>query len=308
MSCTGLVFDIDRFASHDGPGIRTTIFLKGCPLSCLWCHSPESQSPKPELLFRADRCTACWLCLETCPRKALSKGERAVSLDRNLCDGCGRCCDVCYPGALEMAGRERSADEIVERIGRDASFFHRSGGGVTLSGGEPLAQPDFSFHLLSAFKDQGIHTAVETTGFSAWKALFRLSEVTDLFLYDIKLLDDGLHRRFTGVSNSRIMDNLKQLCAARDGIQVRVPCIPGINDSEEQIRDLATAVAGAGARFIALLPFNSAAPVKYTWINRRFELDDMEREKQGPQRQEQSLMESLAGICREAGLETQIVG
>ncbi len=132
MSCTGLVFDIDRFASHDGPGIRTTIFLKGCPLSCLWCHSPESQSPKPELLFRADRCTACWLCLETCPRKALSKGERAVSLDRNLCDGCGRCCDVCYPGALEMAGRERSADEIVERIGRDASFFHRSGGGAGL--------------------------------------------------------------------------------------------------------------------------------------------------------------------------------
>jgi len=246
--------------------------------------------------------------MQACPQNALSKGETAVSLDRNLCDDCGECCDVCYPGALEMAGKERAVDEIVERIGRDASFFKRSGGGITLSGGEPLAQPEFSFQLLSAFKERGIHTAVETTGFGAWKALSRLSDVTDLFLYDIKLLDDGPHRRFTGVSNSRILDNLDRLCAARHGIQVRVPCIPGINDSEEQIRDLATTVAAAGVRSIALLPFNSAAPAKYVWINRSFELDGLERGKQDARRQRRSLMELLAEICRESGLETQIVG
>ncbi len=301
MSHTGWIFDIDRFASHDGPGIRTTIFLKGCPLSCLWCHSPESQTPGPELLYRTDRCTSCWLCLEACPRGALSRGEGSVTLDRSLCDGCGECCEVCYPGALEIAGKKMSVDEIVDRVSRDAAFFKNSGGGVTLSGGEPLSQPEFSFQLLSGFKDRGIHTAVETTGFCTWEILSRVSGVTDLFLYDMKFFDDGLHRRYTGVSNKRILENLERLCAARDGVLVRVPCIPGINDSEEQIRDLADAVAAAGVSAIALLPYNSSAPAKYAWVSRPFELDSRKR-------QEEHFMEALADICRDAGLEAEIVG
>jgi pyruvate formate lyase activating enzyme len=301
VSQTGWILDIDRFASHDGPGIRATIFLKGCPLSCLWCHSPESQVPGRELLYRADRCTACWLCLETCPTKALSKGERSVVLDRSLCDGCGECCEVCYPGALEIAGKKMSVDEIVDRVGRDAAFFKNSGGGVTLSGGEPLSQPEFSYQLLSGFKDRGIHTAVETTGITTWEALSQVSKVTDLFLFDFKIFDDDLHRRFIGSSNKLILRNLEHLCSERDRIQVRVPCIPGINDSEDQIRALATAVAAAGARTIALLPYNSAASAKYAWIDRPFELD-------GRKRQDQNQMEILADICRGAGLETEIVG
>jgi pyruvate formate lyase activating enzyme len=200
-----------------------------------------------------------------------------------------------------MAGREVTVPEIVERVSRDAAYFRRSGGGVTLSGGEPLAQLEFSCRLLSAFRERGIHTAVETTGFGPWNALSRLSEVTDLFLYDFKVADDDLHRRYTGVPNSRIIDNLKRLCAERDGIQVRVPCIPGINDSEEQIRNLVNAATAAGARSIALLPYNSAAAAKYAWISRAYEPDGLER-------QDHSYMESLAAICRETGLETQIVG
>ncbi len=228
-------------------------------------------------------------------------GERAVILDRDLCDSCGKCCETCFPGALEMAGREVSVQEIVKRVARDAPYFDESGGGVTLSGGEPLAQPEFTYELLSAFREKGIHTAVETTGFGAWKSLLRISEVTDLFLYDLKTVDDEIHRRYTGVSNRRIIENLKLLRTVTDAIQIRVPCIPGVNDSAEQIRDLAVMAAAAGVRSIALLPYNSAAAAKYAWIGRVYELN-------GLQRQEISYMETLAAICRESGLDPEIVG
>ena len=313
MSSKGIIFDIDRFATHDGPGIRTTIFLKGCPLSCLWCHSPESQSARPELLFRPDKCVACGLCEQACPRGALKLKEQAFPhgalkmsessavLDRSRCDQCGICCETCYSGALELAGREVSVEEIVERVARDAPYFTTSGGGVTLSGGEPLAQPEFTNELLSAFKEKGIHTAVETTGYCPWESLSRISEVTDLFLYDLKAVDDAIHRRYTGVSSERIIENLKRLCAGENEVQVRVPCIPGVNDSPEQIGNLSAVAAAAGARSIALLPYNGAAAAKYAWIGREYELD-------GAGRQDNSFMEALAAACRENGLVVQIVG
>ena len=301
MSLTGIIFDIDRFATHDGPGIRTTIFLKGCPLSCLWCHSPESQSPNRQLLFRPDRCTACGLCLQACPRGALSMNGQKVALNSDLCDSCGICCETCYSGALELAGYEASVEEVADKVSRDAAFFSTSGGGVTLSGGEPLMQPEFSFELLSAFKEKNIHTAVETTGYGSSQALLRLAAVTDLFLYDLKAMDDETHRRYTGVSNRRILENLRFLCAEGSNIQTRVPCIPGVNDSEEQIRALAETAADAGVRSLALLPYNSAAPAKYAWISRPYELEDLKR-------QDNEYMEALAALCREYGLTVEIIG
>ncbi len=301
MSLSGCVFDIDRFATHDGPGIRTTIFLKGCPLSCHWCHSPESQTPRPQLLFRPERCVACGLCEQACPRGAIKLEGEAAVLDNCLCDSCGICCETCYSGALELAGCEMSVEEIVQKVSRDSAYFETSGGGVTLSGGEPLSQPEFSYELLSAFKEKGIHTAVETTGFCPWPALSRIRPVTDLFLYDVKSVDDEVHRRYTGVSNHRIIDNLNKLCADDNRVQVRVPCIPGVNDSEKQIGELADAAANAGVSSIALLPYNNAASAKYAWIGRPYTLE-------GLQRRETGYMDILAEICRKAGLDVEIVG
>lgn len=341
MSSTGIVFDIDRFATHDGPGIRTTIFLKGCPLSCLWCHSPESQSMRAEILFRPERCAACGRCEQVCPRGAIrvieknvglegrqadektggpagdrpgeETGDRAgeeaggrtanrgAVLDYTRCDSCGICCETCYAGALETAGRQMSVEAVVEKVSRDAPYFRTSGGGVTVSGGEPLAQAEFTYELLSAFKKRDIHTAVETTGYGPWSSLLRLAEVTDLFLYDLKAVDDEIHRRYTGVSNSRIIENLTRLCVEGAVVQVRVPCIPGVNDSPGQIRKLAETAADAGAGSITLLPYNNAASAKYAWIGRPYKLD-------GVRRREAEYMENLAAICREYDLDTQIVG
>ncbi len=221
----GLLLDIDKFASHDGPGIRTTVFLKGCPLACIWCHSPESRLNQAELIYQAERCTGCGLCLEVCPQGALSIGGNgggdgnangeAVILDRARCDACGLCVEVCYPGALKMAGSVISVGELVAQVQKDLPFFRSSGGGVTLSGGEPARQPAFAYHFLLACREAGIHTALETTGYATWQVMASLASVTDLFLYDIKFVDPDSHRRFTGVPNRVILDNLQRLAQPR---------------------------------------------------------------------------------------------
>lgn len=303
--CRGLVLDIDRFASHDGPGIRTAVFLKGCPLSCIWCHSPESQAPRREVLYQPQRCTGCWLCLEECPESALSRGEtqgkEAVVLDRARCTDCGRCAEVCYPGAIRVAGTVMSAGELVDKVAKDKPFFARSGGGVTLSGGEPAMQADFAYNLLLGCKEHDIHTALETTGLAPWEVVSALAEVTDLLLYDVKLLDSGLHRKYTRVPNRLILENLRRLARSGHSIQVRVPCIPGINDSLEHILSLALAVADMGIARIALLPYNAAAGAKYEWTGRRYALAHLET-------QPEAHLAALAKACEEAGLSAQIGG
>jgi pyruvate formate lyase activating enzyme len=305
LSVQGMIFDIDRFAVHDGPGIRTTVFLKGCPLRCLWCHSPESQSSRPEILYQEERCTACWLCIEGCPENALTTGEkqgRAVAiLDRAHCTACGRCADVCYPKALSVAGSRITVGALIEDVRKDLPFFRSSGGGVTLTGGEPLLQPAFSYNFLLACTQQGIHTALETTGYAQWEVLTRLSRVTNLFLYDVKFIDADCHKRYTGVSNDRILNNLRFLTKLNCEIQVRVPCIPRINDGEAQIRALAQVVSEMGIQSIALLPYNAAAGAKYRWLGRHYTLSDRET-------QTQKDMTSLADICREEKLHVQIGG
>ena len=305
MCIEGLVLDVDRFASHDGPGIRTAVFLKGCPLSCVWCHSPESQSARPELLYQDERCNACGLCPEICPEHALvmgMNGERQVAvLDRNACTACGKCVEVCYPGALRIGGAATTVGEMVRQVAADAPFFASSGGGVTLSGGEPARQPDFSYNFLLACQKLGIHTAMETTGYARSEVMQRLASVTDLLLFDVKLVDSAAHKKYAGVPNELILENLKMLAAEGHDIQVRVPCIPGINDSAGQIRDTAQLVAGAGIKRVALLPYNSAAGAKYDWIGASYELAELAS-------QSKEYMQELAGICHAAGLEVQIGG
>lgn len=309
MGVEGLVLDVDRFASHDGPGIRTAVFLKGCPLSCVWCHSPESQGAHPELLYQDERCNGCGLCPATCPEHALvmgqsgeKDGERQVAvLDRDACTACGKCVEVCYPGALRIGGAKTTVGKMVRQVAADAPFFTSSGGGVTLSGGEPARQPDFSYNFLLACQKIGIHTAMETTGYARREVMQRLASVTDLLLYDVKLIDSAAHRKYTGVPNELIVRNLRMLADDGNDIQVRLPCIPGINDSANHVRDISRLVANAGIKRIALLPYNSAAGAKYDWTGTSYELAESTT-------QTAEYMEGLADICQAAGLEVQVGG
>jgi len=312
----GLVLDIDRFSTHDGPGIRTTVFLKGCSLRCSWCHSPESQQFIPELLYMENKCTACGLCFAACPKAALSPVEFSrdrdgllgnnfpscqVVVDRARCDGCGACAEVCYPGALRLVGEWWEVDALVEEVAKDAIFFQYSGGGVTLSGGEASQQGDFAIAFLEACKKYHLATAVETSGVAAWHVIQRLVEFTDLFLYDLKLMDDELHRKWTGSTNRLIHENLRHLAALGANVIVRVPCIPNLTDTTANITATAVFLQQLGLQRVHLLPYNPSAGAKYAWLDRSYDHPEWIP-------QDASTMQALAGICQSYGLSVSIGG
>ncbi|MDR3322353.1 MAG: glycyl-radical enzyme activating protein [Synergistaceae bacterium] len=260
----GVVFDIKRYTLHDGPGIRATVHLKGCPLSCWWCHNPESQNFKPQLLYRAERCIACDMCVGACPNGAVSAQSGRMFTDPSVCDGSGACADVCPSCAREICGVRMSVDEVMEPILKERIFFEQSGGGVTLSGGEPLGQPEFVMRLLSECKRLDIHTALDTSGFVNSKILLDTIPVTDLYLYDIKHMDPEEHKKYTGVDNDVILSNLSRLGEAGAAINARMPFVPGVNTDAGNLR--ATAVFLSSARGITglnLLPYHSAAEDKH---------------------------------------------
>lgn len=237
---SGLVFDVQRFSLFDGPGIRTTVFLKGCPLRCLWCHNPEGIAPRPALRYDAARCVGCGACVAACPNGAhrVDTAGRHL-LDRARCTVCRTCDEVCPSQALAVVGRLWSVDEVMDLVLRDRNYYADSGGGLTLSGGEPLQQPGFSRALLAAAKAEGLHTAVETSGFGAWSALAALIPLTDLFLFDIKETDADRHLALTGAPLGPIHDNLQRLAAGSATIVLRLPMIPGINDRPDHIAAVA---------------------------------------------------------------------
>ncbi len=239
----GIVFDIQKFSLHDGPGIRTTVFMKGCPLRCAWCHNPESWERSPEILFYPAKCIGCGACVAACPQGRHAITEGAHVFTRDGCRRCGACATQCYAGALSVAGREMSAEEVVAEVGKDMPFYESSGGGMTLSGGEPLSQPRFALELTRLAKERGINVCIETSGFCDTSDLLAIAKNTDLFLFDYKV-PARLYPKYTGVGADKIRFNLDQLDKAGRRIILRCPMIPGVNlDSEfyGEIADLANA-------------------------------------------------------------------
>ncbi len=267
---SGWIFDIKRFAVHDGPGLRTTIFLKGCSLQCQWCHNPESIHTKPELLIYPERCIGCNNCLDCCPNDAhylVTDGTKAY--DRSRCTACGQCAEHCYANALMIAGRRVSVEEVMSIIREDANFYALSNGGITLSGGEPLVQDKFAIALLQQSKSDGFHTALDTSGHVDWDVFERALPFLDLVLYDLKHIDPVFHLQYVGASNWRILENLRQLNRSGIPIEIRMPIIPTINDSPEHIESAARFLASlTNVQGVRLLAYHRFAGSKYRSVGR----------------------------------------
>jgi pyruvate formate lyase activating enzyme len=270
----GTIFRVERFAIHDGPGIRTTVFLKGCPLACAWCHSPESQSPAPEFMPRADRCVRCGACAAACPHDAIRFVDTPALARSAECDLCGSCAEACPSGARELVGRRVSVDDVLDLVEKDRIFYDQSRGGVTFSGGEPLMQAAFLLDAVARCRERGLHTAVDTSGYGDQAALLRIADHADLFLFDVKIVDEPRHLTFTGVDNRLILDNLRALAARHPAVVVRFPLVPGVNDDENNVAAVGRFVASLGLPRVDVLPYHRAGTAKYHRLNREYRLDD----------------------------------
>jgi pyruvate formate lyase activating enzyme len=301
----GVVFNLQRFSIHDGPGIRTTVFLKGCPLRCFWCHNPEGLRPEPEVQFTPARCIGCGACAAACAHGAQELGPQGRVYHRDRCVSCGACVAACCSGALQVTGRHMTVDEVLAEVRPDRPFYEATGGGVTLSGGEPMLQPDFALDILRGCKAEGLHTAVETTTQTRWARLEAALPFVNLWMVDLKHLDPAAHRAATGVSNRRILANVRRLAATGRPILFRVPVIPTVNANCADIqaiagfvRELNAARGDAPPAELELLPFHRLAGDKYHSLGRNDRAADLTPP-------DKALMAALVGAAREAGVEAR---
>ena len=274
----GIITHIQRYSIHDGPGIRTVVFFKGCPLACLWCCNPESQSFLPELEFIRSLCRQCGRCIEICPEDAVNEDlncSETKKIDRVKCTLCMKCVEECPSGALKVVGETKSVEEIMEVVRKDAAFYRRSGGGITLSGGEPLSQAEFTLQLLSRCHQENIHTAIETCGMVTRNTLENIIPVIDLFLFDIKHMNALKHQEFTGVSNKEIIENLTWLCNHKANVILRLPMIPELNMELEDWKGLARLIDEMGIREVNLMPFHQLGKDKYSHLGKPYRLEKL---------------------------------
>lgn len=299
-SMEGLVFDIQRFSIHDGPGIRTIVFLKGCPLSCRWCSNPESQSLKPVIMYQEMNCIHCGRCIAACKKGAININNRDF-INRDICTACGECVNVCPASALTLKGKKMTVEQVVKELKKDATSYRRSGGGITLSGGEPLVQSDFSKELLKACKAQGWHTAIETTGYARAETIEKVFPYVDLALMDIKNMNSEIHKECTGVSNEIILENAARVSKITKMV-VRVPVIPEFNSSEQNIFETCRFVKTLNnVDTIHLLPYHTYGENKYRLLGR----DYLMKESRNLNNDE---IENLKSIVQGQGIECIIGG
>jgi pyruvate formate lyase activating enzyme len=301
----GIVFQIIHGSFVDGHGVRTTVFLKGCPLRCVWCCNPEGQAGFLEIKITSGKCNRCENCVRVCPKRAISlNGNREdvrVNIDRDSCTNCKKCIDVCFTGALEVFGKDMSVEEVFNRVQQDRLYYQHSGGGVTIGGGEPTSQPFFTYALLKKCQASSIHTAVDTSGYVVDHEGYKVLEEADLLLYDLKGMDPSEHMSNTGVSNGRILENLKRLAGINKPIIIRVPIVPGYNDSRQGIRRMAEFFSKLKSiERVDLLPYHKYGTVKYGQLGRIYQLNI--------QPPDIEYMNSLKSLFERSGLKTQVGG
>lgn len=297
----GIIFNVQKYSVHDGPGIRTTVFLKGCPLNCWWCHNPESQKTEIQLMHFENKCIKCGRCVNKCPEKAISIVGDKLTINKDKCTLCGLCADVCVQAAMEIAGKEITLKELVKEIKKDEIFYDQSNGGVTFSGGEPLSQIDFLEDALKSCSEAGIHTTVDTCAFANWSVFERIVDYTDLFLVDLKHIDSDVHKKYTGVPNEVILENIKKLSELGKRMFIRIPIIPGINDSEDVINRTIEFLKGIKMDQVNILPYHKIGMDKYKRLHEDYKLADLKE----PTMED---MMKLAEVFKNNGINIKIGG
>ena len=295
------ITDIQRFSVHDGFGIRTLVFFKGCPLRCIWCHNPETQQKKPQLLYMAGKCIICDICIDVCPEHAIIRSEDGLKNIRDRCTDCGVCTQVCYAGAREIVGRLYTVEDVLDIVLRDEVFYKNSGGGVTLSGGDPVVHVEFASELLRMLKERGIHTAIETCGACELARFKTLIENVDLVLFDLKHADTNIHKKYTGMGNEEILRNLSYIGDQKKALIIRVPLIPGINDSPSNLIAVAKYALQNHALQIHLLPFHKIGEAKWEGLDYSYQL-------KGKSEPDSQLIERAYDILSSCGIHVNIGG